>query len=95
MLPKDAMKKALVTYAIEQGLIEGGGIEIFEETIEKLKNTYNCTIEDCYENPQYLNKLLYEKTHKVRFQIITTIKHTLFDFLYQKPIAMFVESLEC
>jgi len=94
MLPKDNMKKALVVYAIEQGLIDGGGTKIFEETIEKLKNKYNCTIEDCYENPQYLNNILCEKKHEIQLQIINAIKHKLIDFTYQESIAIFVETLD-
>ena len=36
-LPKNQMKKALVSFVIEQSLIENGGIEIFEKTVDILK----------------------------------------------------------
>lgn len=88
------MKKALVVYAIEQGLIDAGGIEILEETIDKLKNKYNCRIEDCYDKPQYLIDVLCDKKHLIQLQIINAIKHKLIDFAYQEPIAMFVEILD-
>lgn len=88
------MKMALVAYSIEQGLLDVGGIEILEETIEKLKNKHNCTIKDCYDKPQYLNDVLCDKNHMIQLQIINAIKHKLIDFAYQEEIAKFVIVLD-
>ena len=95
MLEKELMKKSLVIYGIERSLIEcGNGVELLDKITEKLKVRYNCTIEKCYEKPEYLVVILSEENPEIQSKIITTIKQKLSDFMYQEPVAVFVKAIE-
>lgn len=95
MLEKELMKKSLVIYGIERSLIEcGNGIQLLDKITEKLKDRYNCTIEKCYEKPEYLVVILSEEKPEIQSQIITAIKQKLSDFMYQESIALFVKALD-
>lgn len=95
MLEKELMKKSLVIYGIERSLIDcGNGTQLLDKITKKLKDRYNCTIEKCYEKPEYLVVILSEENPKIQTQIITAIKQKLSDFMYQESVAVFVKAIE-
>jgi len=95
MLEKELMKKFLVIYGIEKSLIEcGNGVQLLDKITKKLKDRYNCTIENCYEKPEYLVVILSEENPEMQSQIITAIKQELRDFMYQESVAAFVKAIE-
>jgi hypothetical protein len=53
------MHRELVAVIIEKALLDIS-IPVYESIVSALKYEYNCTISDCYENPQYLKKVLTE-----------------------------------
>lgn len=53
----DEIHRVLVSLAIEKALLDVGKL-IYETMIDILGEKYNCTIKDCYDNPQYLRQIL-------------------------------------
>ncbi len=93
MLAKDQMKVALVTYAVEQSLLEKGGSETLQSVISILEKKYNAKIEDCYEHPDYLHDVIEELYSDSAKEIAKSIKSKLEEFEYQDPIAHFMKEI--
>lgn len=51
------MYKDLVVVTIEKALFEIGP-PVYDAIVLALKDTYHCTIPDCYEHPEYLKNVL-------------------------------------
>lgn len=51
------MHKDLVTVTIEKALFEIGP-PVYDAIVLALKDTYHCTMPDCYEHPEYLKNIL-------------------------------------
>ena len=54
---ENQMKKTMVTLAIKNTLLELG-IQEYDKIVSLLQKDYTCTLEDCYENPEYLRNIL-------------------------------------
>lgn len=85
---KDA-RKALVVLAIEKTLLEVGR-PAYDEVLGKLNEDYNCYLSDCYENPEYLSKVLKELYGQSHFAIIESIKKYLAESSTQEDITKFI-----
>ncbi len=87
------IKKALVAFAIEKALLDMG-TPVFEKVTKILKDDYKCYIPDCYENPEYLKRILTDLYGNAYAAILNSIKTSLQDFSRQTPIQRFVCALE-
>ena len=86
------VRKALVAVTIEQTLTEIGE-PVLEKVSNKLYQDYGCYIPDCYEKPEYLNRVLKDLFGNSHVGIVETICKRLDDFAAQKPIAKFLEQI--
>lgn len=93
MLAKDQAKQALVSYAIEQALLDVGGDAMVNSVSDEMFSKYQCTIIDCYANPQYLNNVLHDIFGNSYTQIIDSIKKYLDEFTYQESITEFLDNI--
>ena len=82
-------RKALVGSATKQALLKMGE-PIYEKAVESLYRQYHCTLADCFEHPEYLNKILKEMFGVAHIVIVDSIKKQLEAFSYQKPIEQFL-----
>jgi len=62
--------------------------------VAKLNSLYNCTIRDCYENPEYLKTVLKEVYKEDYNSIIDEIKLQLDELVNEKDIANFFKIME-
>lgn len=85
----EQIKKALVSLAIEETLLEIS-IETLEEVSKRVFENYHCYIPDCYEHPEYLNKVLKDIFGNSYNVIVDSIKKHLGEFALQKPIEEFL-----
>lgn len=85
----DQIKKALVSLAIEETLLEIS-IETLEEVSKRVFENYHCYIPDCYEHPEYLNNVLKDIFGNSYNVIVDSIKKHLGEFALQKPIEEFL-----
>ncbi|MGQ0638453.1 MAG: hypothetical protein ACT4N1_03745 [Nitrososphaerota archaeon] len=91
-VPNDQIKKALVTLAIEQTLLEFGPPAL-EKVSNKLFEDYHCYIPDCYMKPEYLNKVLKELFGNSHTVIVQSIRKRLEELASQDPIKNFLAKL--
>jgi len=90
--PNDQIKKALVSLAIEQTLLEFG-TPALEKVSKKLFEDYHCYIPDCYKKPEYLNKVLKDLFGNSHTVIVQSIRKRLEELASQDPIKNFLEKL--
>ena len=90
-LTSDALsnRKALVGSATKQALLEIGE-PVYEIVVQCLHRQYQCGLADCFEHPEYLNKIIKELFGKAHVVIVELIKRQLEEFSYQKPIKQFL-----
>ena len=88
----DQIKKAIVTLAIEQTLLEFGPPAL-EKVSDKLFEYYHCYIPDCYKKPEYLNRVLKEIFGNSHTVIVQSIKKRLEEQASQDPIQNFLAKL--
>ena len=86
------IKSALVTLAIEQTLLEFG-TPTLEKVSKKLFEDYHCYMPDCYNNPEYLNKVLKELFGNSHTVIIQSIRKRLDGYASQDPIKNFLAKI--
>ena len=85
----DDIKKALVTLAIEQALLNFSNAAL-EKVGNKLYEDFQCYFVDCYKHPERLTKILKELFGNSNTVIIDSIKKNLEEFSSQKPIDQFL-----
>lgn len=82
-------KKALVSLSIEKVLLTLGK-RVLDEVNSRLYENYHCYIPDCFDNPEYLKKVLQDLYGKASLNIIQSIKKELEEFTEQKGIDNFI-----
>ena len=88
----DQIKKALVTLAIEQTLLEFG-MPALEKVSNKLFEDYHCYLSDCYHKPEYLNKVLRDLFGNSHTVIVQSIRKRLEQVASQDPIKNFLAKI--
>ena len=88
-LDYNQLRKAMICLAVEKVLLEIGN-PIYEKTIKQLSKDYNCYLLECYEHPEYLNKVLKKIFGNAHITIVEAIKNELNEYLTEKPIETFV-----
>jgi hypothetical protein len=91
---EDKMQKALVTLAIEEALIEFDNAS-YEIVTTKLLSDFGCYISDCYKNPEYLKKTLFDLYGDSYIEVVELIKQHLAEYATRKDIAKFLGHLFC
>ncbi len=64
--------KTLVVFAIEHTLLQISNVTL-EKVEKKIRDEYNCTLSECYEHPEYLNKVLKDLFGKSYLEIVKSI----------------------
>ena len=88
-LDQDQLRKAMVSLAVEKVLL-GIGKPVYEKTIKHLSKEYDCYLPECYEHPEYLNKVLKKIFGNAHIAIVDAIKNELNEYITEKPIEIFV-----
>ena len=86
------MKKTLVTSIIENSLINIGK-GTYATVINQLASMQNCTLQDCYDHPEYLKGVLMRHGVNIHNSITSSIKSKLKEFEYDKEITAFVKGI--
>jgi hypothetical protein len=84
----DDAKKALVVLAIEKALFDVG--KPTYNVVGKIHKDYYCYLPDCYENPEYLSRVLKELYGQSHLAIIESIKKHIGEMSTQEGIANFI-----
>jgi hypothetical protein len=89
---QDQLRKAMVSLAVEKVLL-GIGQPVYEKAIKQLSKDYNCYLPECYEHPEYLNKVLKKIFGNAHTVIVDAIKKELGECMTEKPIEIFVTAI--
>jgi two-component system chemotaxis response regulator CheY/two-component system response regulator (stage 0 sporulation protein A) len=89
---ENQMKKTMVTLALKNTLLELG-IQEYDKIVSLLQKDYTCTLEDCYENPEYLRNILKDLFGDSYPDILNSLSENMKDILSQQSIKDFFQVL--
>ena len=89
---ENQMKKTMVMLALKNTLLELG-IEEYDKVTDLLLNEHNCTLEDCYENPEYLKNVLKKLFGDSYRDILNSLSENMKSILSQQSVKEFLEVL--
>ena len=89
---ENQMKKTMVTLAIKNTLLELG-IQEYDKIVSLLQKDYTCTLEDCYENPEYLRNILKDLFGDSYPDILNSLSENMKDILSQQSVKDFLQVL--
>jgi len=85
-------EKGLVRVAIDDALLEFDKSAL-ERVVNKLHDDYKCGIQDCYENPEYLKKVLKDLYDNSYTAILDSIKKKLEKHASIKSLEKFLAAI--
>ena len=85
-------EKGLVRVAIDDALLEFDKSAL-EKVVNKLHDDYKCGIQDCYENPEYLKKVLKDLYDNSYTAILDSIKKKLEKHASIKSVEKFLAAI--
>jgi hypothetical protein len=85
--------KTMIILAIEYTLLKTN-MNNLEKVQEELYQKFNCGISECYEHPEYLNKVLKDLFGVSQHEIIEDVNRYLNEFSYQEQIAEFLDKIK-
>jgi two-component system chemotaxis response regulator CheY/two-component system response regulator (stage 0 sporulation protein A) len=89
---ENQMKKTMVTLALKNTLLELG-IQEYDKIASLLQKDYSCTLEDCYENPEYLRNILKDLFGDSYPDILNSLSENMKDILSHKSVKDFLQVL--
>ena len=81
--------KSLVLLSIEKTLLEIGKPE-YEKVVNKLREDHKCSLPDCFDNPEYLKRVLCDLFGKSYDCILECIKENLAKFKSEELVQKFL-----
>ena len=81
--------KTQVSISVENTLREIGKFE-FRKVLYMLKENYNASLSDCYDNPQFLKQTLKDLFGNSYNSIIATIEKNLDGLVLMEPVKEFL-----
>lgn len=85
------VKKALVSLALEESLLEIGGSKLLHDVFRILYERFQAYLPDCYNHPEYLRGVFTELDSGTCDVFMELLNEKLEEFAYQKPISEFLE----
>ena len=82
--------KVLIIAAIEKSLLEIGKPDL-NKVKQRLMEDYNRTLADCYEEPEFLSRILKDIYGKAHVTIVDAIKKNLDNLSASKPVKKFLD----
>ena len=86
------MKKTMVTLALKNTLLELG-IHEYDKIESLLQKDYSCTLEDCYENPEYLRNILKDLFGDSYPDILNSLYENMKEILADESVKEFLQVL--
>ena len=84
------VKKALVSLALEESLLEIGGSKLLHEVFRILYEKFQSYLPDCYDHPEYLRGIFAELDSGTADVFLDSLNEKLEEYAYQRPIGEFL-----
>ncbi|MDH3677788.1 MAG: response regulator [Nitrosopumilus sp.] len=88
----DQMKKTVITLAMKNTFLELG-LDEFDKITLLLQKDHNCTIEDCYDNPEALKQVLQDLLGRSYNDILSSLKENIKNISSDKLTKNFLDTL--
>ncbi len=88
----DEMKRTMVTLAIKNTFLELG-LEEFDKIVLMLQKDYNSSLEDCYDNPEYLKEVLKDLLGDSYGDVLNSLKENIKNISSHKSTENFLDAL--
>jgi len=88
----DQMKRTMVTLAIKNTFLELG-LEEYDKIVLMLQKDYNCSLEDCYDNPEYLKQVLKDLLGDSYNDVLNSLKENIKNISSNKTTLNFLDAL--
>ncbi len=89
---ENQMKKTMVTLALKNTLLELG-IQEYDKVIALLQKDHSCTLEDCFENPEYLRNILKDLFGESYPDILNSLSENMKSIISQQEVKDFFQVL--
>ncbi|MFQ5440676.1 MAG: response regulator [Nitrosopumilaceae archaeon] len=89
---ENQMKKTMVTLALKNTLLELG-INEYDKVVSLLQKDYSCTLEDCFESPEYLRNILKDLFGDSYPDILNSLSENMKEILNQQSVKDFLQVL--
>ncbi len=89
---ENQMKKTMVTLALKNTLLELG-IQEYDKVVSLLQKDYSCTLEDCYENPEYLRNILKDLFGDSYPDLLSSLSENMKNIVSQPSVKDFLQVL--
>jgi len=90
----NAVTRIVVIFAIEHTLLQISK-DALEKVQTKIRKEYNCSLAECYDHPEYLNRVLKDLFGASHTEVVRSVSNYLNDFTYQRPIVEFLDKIKC
>ena len=90
VIPTSDDPKVMIIAAIEKSLLEIGKPDL-NKVKQRLMDDYNRTLADCFEEPEFLNRILKDIYGKAHVTIVDSIKKNLENMSASKPVQEFLK----
>jgi len=88
----DQMKKTVVTLAMKNTFLELG-LEEYDKIVLMLQKDHNCSIEDCYDNPEALRQVLQDLLGDSYNDVLNSLKENIKNISSDKSTENFLDVL--
>ena len=88
----DVMKKTIVVLAMKNTFLELG-LEEYDKIVLMLQKDHNCTLEDCYDNPEALKQVLQDLLGDAYPDVMGSLKDNIKNISSHKSTENFLDAL--
>jgi len=88
----DVMKKTIVVLAMKNTFLELG-LEEYDKIVLMLQKDHNCTLEDCYDNPESLKQVLQDLLGDAYPDVMGSLKDNIKNISSHKSTENFLDAL--
>jgi len=88
----DMMKKPIVILAMKNTFLELG-LEEFDKIVLLLQKDHNCTLEDCFDNPEALKQVLQDLLGDAYNDVMSSLKENIKNISAHKSTENFLDAL--
>jgi two-component system chemotaxis response regulator CheY/two-component system response regulator (stage 0 sporulation protein A) len=88
----EQMKKTIVTLAMKNTFLELG-LEEFDKIVLMLQKDHNCSLEDCYDNPEALKQVLQDLLGDSYNDVMSSLKENIKNISSHKSTENFLDAL--
>jgi two-component system chemotaxis response regulator CheY/two-component system response regulator (stage 0 sporulation protein A) len=89
---ENQMKKTMITLALKNTLLELG-IQEYDKVVSLLQKDYSYSLEDCFENPEYLRNILKDLFGDSYPDILGSLSENMKSFSSEQSVKDFMQAL--